>query len=231
MMDEDESTATTTGESPPASIEARFDAARRQGASLPVSLAIGAAMVGCLALAYGTSEQPLPAFWFAAGYLALIAQQDSRHRRIPNWLTGPALVFGIGFNIYQAGSTGLTESLLGAGLPFLVLLILYVARAIGAGDIKAFMALGALWGTEAITLVLLNSLLIGGVMALVIIIVHGEFLSLVRRWGSMLKFAVTGGLLRYQPPGASEAAAGGLPFGIAIGLGSAAFQLWGAPWL
>src|ERR1700720_131228 len=55
--------------------------------------------------------------WMLAAVPALVAGwTDWRWRRIPNWLTVPALLLGIAVNCFAAGWAGGRESLLGAGL-------------------------------------------------------------------------------------------------------------------
>ncbi|MBW2391393.1 MAG: prepilin peptidase [Deltaproteobacteria bacterium] len=138
---------------------------------------------------------------------------------------GPGILLALAYNTFQFGSTGLIASLIGCFLPFVMLIALYAGRSMGAGDIKALMALGTLWGASVILQVIMWSLVIGGVVALVILLFHGELLSMLRRWGRMVATLLVERQFRYEPPTAGEAAAGGLPFGIAIGLAVAAVQL------
>lgn len=207
--------------------QGRFAAASQKKQSLPISIAVSAGIAAALSSAQYAVEatRVLPAYWFAAGFLVLAAQQDVLRRKIPNWLVGPGILLALAYNTFQFGSTGLIASLIGCVLPFVMLIALYVARSMGAGDIKALMALGTLWGASVILQVIMWCLVIGGVMALFILLFHGELPSMLRRWGRMLATLLVERQLRYEPPTEGEAAAGGLPFGIAIGLGVAAAQL------
>lgn len=212
---------------PAESLQARFTAAAMHGQSLPISFAAAVGIAIALAASYFAVDatRVLPAYWFAGGFLVVVAQQDMFRRKIPNWLVGPGILIALAYNVFQFGSTGLFASLIGCFLPFVMLIWIYVGRAIGAGDIKALMALGTLWGGSVILQVITWCLVIGGVMALVILLFHGEFLSMLRRWGRMLVILMFERQIRYEPPTEEEAAAGALPFGIAIGLGVAASQL------
>ena len=81
--------------------------------------------------------------------VALIAgYTDWRSRRIPNWLTVPALAVGIMLGAVLGGWAGVRDSLLGAGLGLLVLLPFVFANFVGMGDLKFMIALGALLGPE-----------------------------------------------------------------------------------
>jgi prepilin peptidase CpaA len=195
--------------------------------SLPISITIATLIAAVLAYAHVAvgPKHVLPVYLFAAGFLVLAVQQDMFRRKIPNWLVGPGILVALAYNTYQFGLTGLFASLIGCALPFVMLIALYAGRSMGAGDIKALMSLGALWGVAVILQVIMWSLVIGGVMALAILLYHGELLSMLHRWKRMLSLVLFAGQFRYEPPSAGEAAAGALPFGIAIALGVAAAQL------
>jgi prepilin peptidase CpaA len=76
-----------------------------------------------------------PAILLGAVLLALIAGwTDFRSRRIPNWLTVPALLIGLAANAAFSGWSGLKASLLGAGLGLVLLLPFVLLRSLGAGD-------------------------------------------------------------------------------------------------
>ncbi|HEX4488010.1 MAG TPA: A24 family peptidase [Terriglobales bacterium] len=111
------------------------------------------------------------ALWVLAGILALAAgYTDWRWRRIPNWLTVPGLVVGIGANAFTQGWTGVKSSLLGVGLGLALLLPLVLVRSLGAGDWKLAGALGAFVGPQRLIAVLLGTILVAGLMAIVLII-------------------------------------------------------------
>jgi hypothetical protein len=76
----------------------------------------------------------------------LAAWIDWRTRRIPNWLTVPALVLGIAVNAFAAGWHGAKASLEGAGLALILLLPFVLKRELGAGDWKLMGAVGAFPG-------------------------------------------------------------------------------------
>jgi Flp pilus assembly protein protease CpaA len=102
---------------------------------------------------------------------------------------------------------------------------------LGAGDVKACMVLGALWGPVALLGAAWWMVVTGGVLAILIVAARGGLLDLIRRWSRSLYYTVRLGRLTYLTPDASSAAACGLPFAVAIGVGAAAFQHWGNPWV
>ena len=108
--------------------------------------------------------------WLLAVIPALVAGwTDWRWRRIPNWLTVPALLLGIAVNCFATGWAGAKESLLGAGLGLGLLLPFVLIRSLGAGDWKLAGALGAFLGPSRMITVLLGTVLVAGLMAVVVI--------------------------------------------------------------
>jgi prepilin peptidase CpaA len=111
------------------------------------------------------------AIWMLATIPALIAGwTDWRARRIPNWLTVPALLIGLGAHVLAAGWAGGKESLLGAGLGLGLLLPFVLIRSLGAGDWKLVGALGAFLGPSRLLTVLVGAILMAGLMALALIV-------------------------------------------------------------
>ncbi len=91
---------------------------------------------------------------------------DWRSRRIPNWLTIPALLVGLTVNTLGWGWPGAKAALEGAGLALGVLLPFVMARGLGAGDWKLMGSLGAFLGPQRVIVVLLGTVFISGVMAI-----------------------------------------------------------------
>lgn len=106
--------------------------------------------------------------WYFTFALTLVAAwTDLRDRKIPNWLTIPAIFAGITLNSYLRGWRGTKTSLEGAGLALLVLLPLVLLRALGAGDWKLMGAVGAFLGPALFPFVLVGSIFVAGAMAVV----------------------------------------------------------------
>jgi prepilin peptidase CpaA len=209
------------------SVQDRFAAASLVRQSLPASLVAAGGVAIILLASYLAVEGPrvLPAYGIASLLLVVAVQQDILRRKIPNWLVMSGIATALAYNVMQSGLTGLFASLIGCFLPFVMLIAIYIARGMGAGDIKTLMALGTLWGGSVVLQVIAWCLVIGGVMALLVLLFHGELLSMLRRWGRILVTLVVQRQIRYEHPGEGEAAAGALPFGIAIALGVAVTQL------
>lgn len=113
--------------------------------------------------------------WILSAIFALSAGiTDARSRRIPNWLTYPAIPLAILLHTIAGGWPGAKLSLLGTALGLGVLLPFVLVRSLGGGDWKLVGALGAFFGCNKqhcrLLEVLIYTLLINGVMALVMVI-------------------------------------------------------------
>jgi prepilin peptidase CpaA len=112
-----------------------------------------------------TSQQII---WAAVVGLTVIAGLvDFRTRKIPNWLTVPAMVGGILLRSLLGGWPGAKSSIEGLGLALLLLLPLVLLRALGAGDWKLMGAVGAFLGPVLFLFVLFGSVMVSGLMAAV----------------------------------------------------------------
>src|SRR5208337_1772944 len=114
----------------------------------------------------------LLAMW--AGWL------DWRLRRIPNWLTVPALGAGLAANTLAWGWLGTKAALEGAGLGLALLLPFVLLRGLGAGDWKLMGALGAWVGPSRLVVVLLGTVLIAGTMAIFQMVRYGRVKETVK---------------------------------------------------
>ena len=100
---------------------------------------------------------------------------DVLYRRIPNWLTVSGVVLGLAMNtLIGSPEAGLVFSLLGLATAFGVYVVLYALRAMGAGDVKLMAAIGALVGWERWFGIFFVTALIGGAMALILVLARGR---------------------------------------------------------
>jgi len=166
----------------------------------------------------------------AVGLLMAAVEEDVRGRRIPNRITGFGLAAAVLHACWTAGLAGLLSALGGAATGLAVLALPFALRRMGAGDVKAAMALGAFFGAPALLDLLAWSMLAAGGFALLTLATQGGFVDLARR----LAHSVAGSLLtlrpRYFGPAAGSTAASGLPFGVALALGVAAHHTWSSTW-
>jgi prepilin peptidase CpaA len=101
---------------------------------------------------------------------------DVRYRRIPNWLTVTGVLVGLALNGFlDQGRMGLfVSSLLGLVIAFGVYFALYALHAMGAGDVKLMAAVGAIVGWPDWFGIFIITAIIGGIMALILVIARGR---------------------------------------------------------
>ncbi len=157
--------------------------------------------------------------------LALLAGWlDWRSRRIPNWLTVPALGGGLLANTVAWGWLGSKAALEGAGLGLALLLPFVLLRGLGAGDWKLMGALGAWVGPSRLVVVLLGTVLIAGTMAIFQMIRYGRVRETLKHmvvlFGILATFGVWGQRhnLTIDNPSLMK-----LPFGVAAAASTVLF--------
>ena len=112
---------------------------------------------------------------------------DWRFRRIPNWLTLAGVIAGFSGHFYLEGPAGLLISAKGFGMAALIYVALYLARAMGAGDVKLMAALGSIAGPMNWFLFFLASSILGAVAAIAMTLAHGRFYSTLWNVGQIVK--------------------------------------------
>jgi prepilin peptidase CpaA len=160
---------------------------------------------------------------------------DLRSRRIPNWLTVSALVLGFALNALVADSPleGVWLAAKGFALAFALNLVMYMLHMTGAGDVKLLAAIGALVGHGwDFILIFFLTALIGGVLAIILMLVKGRVRQTLWNVGYMV-----GELMKWHAPhvtreqldvGSSKALR--LPGAVRICLGVVAFLVMARVW-
>jgi prepilin peptidase CpaA len=95
---------------------------------------------------------------------------DIRKRKIYNSILLPFFIAGLVIHTATTGLSGLYGALLGVGVGFGILLLPYFLGGMGAGDVKLLAVIGALKGMYFVLLASLNMALVGGIMALFVIL-------------------------------------------------------------
>jgi prepilin peptidase CpaA len=151
---------------------------------------------------------------------------DMKSRKILNVVTLPAILFGVFYHTYDRGLDGFIFSgkgmLVGIGL----LLIPFMLRGIGAGDVKLLGAIGALKGSYFVFYSFLYTALIGGVIAFFILIYMKKLKGTLKRLSTALIMASgnTGSLNLIDRSDLAPS----FPYGVAIVLGTFSVYFLGA---
>lgn len=96
---------------------------------------------------------------------------DLREQRVPNWLTGSALLCGFVLHGLEFGMAGLGFAGLGMLCGFALLIPFYAVGGMGAGDVKLMAVVGAHLGAYAVFWVFLVTGIVGGVYAVLLLLV------------------------------------------------------------
>ena len=149
---------------------------------------------------------------------AIITYFDVRYRRIPNLFVLATLVGGLIINAGTGGAGGLLASAGGCLVAFVLMFVLHLFGAMGAGDVKLFAAVGAVFGTQLVVPLFLVVLLTGGVLAVYTILRNGTFLMTFTRVLQIFVGFLPGWQMpRFEVPADRRHT---LPYGVAITLGS-----------
>jgi prepilin peptidase CpaA len=155
--------------------------------------------------------------WLMLALLLLIAAViDAWQWRIPNALTFGGSLAALGSSLLEPGSAGqaVLTVLAGLSVGMLLMLPLYLIRALGAGDVKLMGMVGAFLGVPHAVGATLLVFITGGVLALL--------LTLYRNGWQPL-------MARLLPLGSPSEGLGRMPYGASIGLGTLIYVCAFAP--
>lgn len=134
---------------------------------------------------------PIPVAWALAAVVLTAAVSDLRSRTIPNWLTLGGIVLGFAVNFHTLGVAGLKTAGLGF-LASLLFLIPFSLGFLGGGDVKLMAAVGAFTGAGGLLAVFILDAILGGIVALVGVIVRGRVRRTVVNMGRILQLLAQG---------------------------------------
>jgi prepilin peptidase CpaA len=162
----------------------------------------------------------------ASVFFLLICIVDTLFCKIPNSANLLLLLAGMSLHVYSTGASGLLFSTLGLLTGLALLLIPYLMGGMGAGDVKALAALGALLGPAAIFQVFLYMGLIGGILAVFHYALSHNLKEKCLEWTQVIKtFVYTQSIQNLKPAGPGEALR--FPYAAAIAFGFFAYTNWG----
>jgi prepilin peptidase CpaA len=152
------------------------------------------------------------------GLLLAACWTDLRSRRIPNWLTIGGMLAGLAVRVAM-GPGPVGNAVLGIGLAALLALPFFAMGALGGGDVKLLMAVGAFMGPADLAWASLAIAVVGGVVALLEAMRRGVLLPTLASCGALILSWVTLGRRgKERMPGGDGRLA--VPYGVAIAVGS-----------
>jgi prepilin peptidase CpaA len=150
--------------------------------------------------------------------LGMAALTDFRTYAIPNWLTGPALLIGLGLHTFFGQLSGFIFSLEGAIVGFGLFILFYSFGWMGAGDVKLFAAVGSFLGPAQAVWAAAMVALAGGLLSVVILGFSAGWRNTgLWLWSHLQTLVLTGSL---QKSFAVDSATPKVPYAFAIGLGT-----------
>jgi prepilin peptidase CpaA len=165
--------------------------------------------------------------------MAIVAAiYDFRYRRIPNWLTLSGVVIGLGLNSFLYGWGGLRTAALGLGLAALIYFPLYLLRGMGAGDVKLMGAIGAVVGPGNWFGIFVISNILGGLIAVILLLSRGRLGKTFGNLAFMLKEMVMlrAPYLKREELDVKNPKAVTLPHGVVVAVGSLVYLIAASIW-
>jgi prepilin peptidase CpaA len=154
----------------------------------------------------------------------IAAYCDLKWRRIPNWLILSGLVTGFVLQAVSGGFPALIDALQGWLLGMALLMIPFILRGMGAGDVKLLGVVGAMQGWVFVVNTFLWMAVWGGIMSIIAFLASGRIQILVLQLAAnyyppwQVKLAVLKN--KISPEKVT------IPYGVAIGLGVISSMIW-----
>ncbi len=156
----------------------------------------------------------------AASLCALIGSVfDVKSRRVPNLLTGPAIIFGLLLHLSLSGWRDMGVAAAAGFICGLVFLVFYLAGGMGAGDVKLITAVGCLCGFHNIVYLLALTGIAGGLMAVCLALSRGRLKETIFNVGALVAHHRSEGLTPHPEINVLNASTLRLPYALAITAG------------
>jgi prepilin peptidase CpaA len=151
--------------------------------------------------------------------ISIAAVNDIATRRIPNRLLLAGLACALLLHLFSAApGRSLFAAFEGMLTGFLIFLPFYLLRGMAAGDVKLMAVIGAFTGPGVAFEIALLTWCVGGLMALVTILLRGRLRLALDNLRCMLFGVLPGGVgLAASAP---QNSAGSMPYGLAIAAGT-----------
>ncbi len=159
---------------------------------------------------------PLAELLLLCTVVTLCALSDLATAKIYNHVTYPAAVLGLVMALLSGGPSELLMHAAGLAIGFAPFFIFFLFKGMGGGDVKLMAAVGAIVGYPMIGGALFHTLLVGGVVAVSVMLWKGVLWRGIRNslW-TIVTWALPMPTQKLNPANSQK-----IPFGVAIALGS-----------
>jgi prepilin peptidase CpaA len=171
--------------------------------------------------------------WLVSTILVVAAIIDGWRLKVPNWLTFPLVIGGWLYSLAFFGWAGLGWSLFGTVVGLGLLLPAYAIGGMGAGAVKLLAGVGAWMGGTVTLYAFCVSALVGGVIAIGMLLCRGKWGRHVHQFTAILTE-----ILVVRDPSQLAATASArkssmtlLPYGIPIAIGTISYFMWNGMFL
>lgn len=113
----------------------------------------------------------------ALGVALIGGYTDIRTGKVYNMLTYPAMLLGMALHTLSQGWSGLLFSLQGIGVGIALLLLPYLLRVLGGGDVKLLAAMGSFFGPGDTFRIMVFGAIAGGVLAFFLLLKRRQLMS------------------------------------------------------
>lgn len=154
---------------------------------------------------------------------------DLKQQRIYNKVIFPTLIAVLVLHLTASGFGGLRLSILGFAAGLAVLIIPYLLGGIGAGDVKLLALIGAIKGSSFVLNTALYMAVIGGIIALFIIVANGALTKVLKQIWIWIYSLVCG--IKYRLEFPTTGYMKKYPYGVAIVGGAVICLIFKEAWI
>lgn len=147
---------------------------------------------------------------------------DLRTRRIPNWLTFPAMALGFLLHGLLDGMHGILSAAMGGAVVMAIMLLIVLMRGMGMGDLKLMLATGIFAGIERCLWVVFFTVMINGAIAVVLALRKKYLKRAAMNSLRILRHGVVRPLTPHPVFNLDNPEIYRFPFGVAVALGCVA---------
>ena len=123
---------------------------------------------------------------------------DIRSAKISNRLILGGLLTGFFIQIIEFGLKGICVFLINVSIPVILFYLLFLMRALGAGDIKLFSVIGGIWNLKMLFITMIASFLTAAGISLWKMLYHRNLISRLCVFGTYIRQSfLCGRLLKY----------------------------------
>lgn len=152
----------------------------------------------------------------AYGLVITAVGMDLKSMRISNRLILTGLVVALVRRVFCEGISGFFTGIVLIFLPVILLYLLFLAGALGAGDIKLFSLVGGFIQMKELIVCIIVSFLFAAIVSLVKMLYLGTFFSSMKRAVQYFYSVLQGNIESYQPESKKD---GCIHFSVAILVG------------